>query len=139
MPEYHTEPFGSADPQPTKNVRATRISRGILDGIGKDIVATRKGEIARDHISLEKGEYVGRDVLSLCLRANMVAEERDKMSDDEILGQIGTLVSASSSIATRTDSLRCSPETRPRQQPSAGRRSTSPNAQKFRPASAKNA
>lgn len=57
------------------------------------IVQDRKRELERDHISLEKKDYDGKDVISLCLRANMLASERDKLTDAEVLGQIGTLVS----------------------------------------------
>lgn len=65
----------------------------MVDGISREIVDSRRAEIARENISLEKGEYEGKDVISLCLRANMSAVQRDKMSDKELEGQIGALVS----------------------------------------------
>lgn len=59
----------------------------------QEIIAARKREIEEQHISLEKGEYQGRDIITLCLRANMAASARDKMSEAEVRGQIAALVS----------------------------------------------
>lgn len=43
---------------------------------------------------LEKGTEIGKDLLSLCIKANMGSDLRpdQKMTDDEILGQITTFV-----------------------------------------------
>lgn len=73
---------------------AVKKSRSVVDRIGAQIVSNRKAEIARDHISLEKGEYDGKDVISLCLRANMLADQRDRLTDAEVMGQIGALMLA---------------------------------------------
>jgi len=98
------------------------------------IVRDRKAEIARDHISLDKNDYEGKDVISLCLRANMLASERDRMTDDEVLGQIGTLVSKSSYYPL---TARCLPVTRLPLRLSAGPRTTLSSARTFRPVSAR--
>lgn len=78
---------------PTSHL-AVRASRAVVDRIGAEIVASRKAEIARDHISLDKGDYDGRDVISLCLRANLLADQRDRLTDAEVMGQIGALMLA---------------------------------------------
>lgn len=114
-----------------------QVSRRQLDDIGRDIVRERKAEIERDHISLEKSEYEGKDVISLCLRANMLANERDRMSDDEVLGQIGTLVGharqwAHFHLFFLSDSYRCSLATRPRRPRSAGLRCASRSSPRSR-------
>ncbi|CAK9785135.1 cytochrome P450 [Cutaneotrichosporon oleaginosum] len=86
--------FPQALDLPTANHRRVAKSRAVLDGIARDIVQSRRAEIARDHISLDKGDYEGKDVISLCLRANMGASERDRMTEAEIEGQIGALMLA---------------------------------------------
>ncbi|GMK59767.1 hypothetical protein CspeluHIS016_0803730 [Cutaneotrichosporon spelunceum] len=86
--------FPQALDMPTANARRVAKSRAVLDSIAADIVNSRREEIAREHISLEKGEYDGKDVISLCLRANMSAGERDRMNESEIAGQIGALMLA---------------------------------------------
>lgn len=72
----------------------------------------RKAEIARDGINLEKGAYEGKDVISLCLRANMVADQRDRLTDKEMRGQIGALVSLFHGVLGVL-THRCSLATRP--------------------------
>lgn len=80
---------------PSIKGQATQLkSRATVDRIGREIITNRKAEIARDHISLEKENYEGRDVISLCLRANMLAAQRDRMSEEEVMGQIGSLMLA---------------------------------------------
>lgn len=99
---FTSQVFPAALDWPTKNKRAQLASRKIVDKIGNEIIRERKEEIKRDHISLEKGDYDGKDVISLCLRANMLANERDKISHDEVLGQIGALVSTQKSSCMLT-------------------------------------
>ncbi|BEJ09053.1 hypothetical protein CcaverHIS641_0511470 [Cutaneotrichosporon cavernicola] len=86
--------FPQALDMPTANAKRVAKSRAVLDGIARDIVNSRRAEIARDKISLDKDSYEGKDVISLCLRANMSASERDRMTEAEIEGQIGALMLA---------------------------------------------
>ncbi|EIW55291.1 cytochrome P450 [Trametes versicolor FP-101664 SS1] len=45
--------------------------------------------------ALQKGEYAaGKDIMSVLLKANMAVEEADRLPDEEIVGQINTLLFA---------------------------------------------
>lgn len=64
--------------------------------IGKEIVAARKKEFEREDVKLGKGAEVGKDTLSLLLKYNMAPDLKpsEKLTDEEVLGQIGSLVGA---------------------------------------------
>lgn len=59
------------------------------------LIEEKKRAVLAAHGSgLEKGTEIGKDLLSLCIKANMGSDLRpdQKMTDDEILGQITTFV-----------------------------------------------
>lgn len=86
-----------ADRLPTKRMRATWASRATTDRIGRRLIAEKKRAIAATHTTgLEKGDDIGKDLLSNCLRANMAADLKpeQRLSDDEVLAQITTFMLA---------------------------------------------
>jgi hypothetical protein len=58
-------------------------------------VARKKRQVEAEYEGLEKGTEVGRDVLSLMIRANMAPDllPNQRLSDQEVIDQITTLVS----------------------------------------------
>lgn len=75
---------------PTKATRKIKDSRTITDKLGHDIVAERKKALEA------AGDTDTRDMLSRLLRANMAPDLKpeQRMTDDEVMGQITTLMFA---------------------------------------------
>ncbi|TXT08897.1 hypothetical protein VHUM_03025 [Vanrija humicola] len=81
-------------PIPTAYTRMLDSTRIIQDRVGREIVAARKAELS--DVKVDKRADIGKDAISLLLKANMSPDLDDKqrLSDDEVLGQIGTLMVA---------------------------------------------
>ncbi|KAI0656926.1 cytochrome P450 [Cubamyces menziesii] len=51
--------------------------------------------IEKKRVALQKGDYAaGKDIMGVLLKANMAADESERLPDDEIVGQINTLLFA---------------------------------------------
>lgn len=81
---------------PSKLKTSMTRTRRLLHAAGGELVAARKKELEADHIEVKKRTQLGMDAVSLLVKANMAADLRDdhRLSDDEVLGQIGALMLA---------------------------------------------
>ncbi|KAI0359045.1 cytochrome P450 [Trametes cingulata] len=78
----------SANVQRLKDISDTMHARSLL------IFNEKKEALARgdDAVKHQIGE--GRDIMSILLRENMMASEEDKLPDDELIGQVSTMILA---------------------------------------------
>ncbi|RSH95125.1 hypothetical protein EHS25_000211 [Saitozyma podzolica] len=86
-----------ADLIPTKRMRTIWASQATTRRIGKRLIEEKKKAIRQQHAGgLEKGDDIGTDMLSLCIRANMAADLKpdQKLTDEEVLAQITTFMLA---------------------------------------------
>ncbi|BEI86734.1 hypothetical protein CcaverHIS002_0700800 [Cutaneotrichosporon cavernicola] len=82
---------------PTKSREATRRSRAITVRIGKELMDNKKKAVrALFAGEVEKGSDIGKDLLSLVIKANMASDLRpdQQLTDDEVLAQITTFMLA---------------------------------------------
>ncbi|TXT06016.1 hypothetical protein VHUM_03777 [Vanrija humicola] len=81
---------------PTKLNKSMASTRHVMDTVGKEIITARKKELEADQVKVEKRTQLGMDAVSLLVKANMAADLRDdhRLTDDEVLGQIGALLLA---------------------------------------------
>ncbi|KAI9513467.1 cytochrome P450, partial [Russula earlei] len=106
---------------PTDRSRAITNASKSLRSIGQRIVSQRKDEIlsaieSDDKSAVEKRNILGRDLLSILLRANMAKDipEDARMTDEEVLAQIPTFLLAghettSSAVVWAIYALGCHP------------------------------
>lgn len=71
-------------PWPIASLKKLRDAGKILDRIGKKLIAERKHDILRERLSgvEEKLDTVGKDLLTLLIRANL--QDPDGMSDSDV-------------------------------------------------------
>ncbi|KAL7423550.1 hypothetical protein Q5752_001130 [Cryptotrichosporon argae] len=82
---------------PTKSMRAIWAGQEVSRRIGKRLIDEKKRAVlAANAGELEKGTDIGKDLLSIVVRANMAADLRpdQKLTDDEMLAQITTFMFA---------------------------------------------
>ncbi|KAH9853051.1 cytochrome P450 [Lenzites betulinus] len=79
---------------PSTNIRRMKEVSYILYARSEVIFNEKKEALARgdDAVKHQVGE--GRDVMSILLKRNMLASDGDKLPDDELLGQVSTLILA---------------------------------------------
>lgn len=59
-----------------------------------DIYNEKKAAIAKGDEGVKQLFREGKDLMSILLRANMTAEDKDRLSDEELIGQMSTLTTA---------------------------------------------
>lgn len=82
----------------TKQRKTVINGAKTLNVYSREFVARKKREVmAEVSGKLEKGSIVGRDLLTLLIRANMAPDLREdqKLSDQEVVAQIITFVGSS--------------------------------------------
>ncbi|WOO81696.1 Cytochrome P450 monooxygenase FUM15 [Vanrija pseudolonga] len=81
---------------PSKFKTMVTYTRRLLHAAGRQLVAGRKKELEAENIQVRKRTQLGMDAVSLLVKANMASDLRDdhRLSDDEVLGQIGALLLA---------------------------------------------
>ncbi|KZV75654.1 cytochrome P450 [Peniophora sp. CONT] len=85
---------------PTARVRATRKANATIREIGMKLVDEKKAAVLAalgdDAHGLEKKDFVGNDLLSLLIRANMSSDmpEHARLTDEDILAQVPTVLVA---------------------------------------------
>ncbi|KAI0367643.1 cytochrome P450 [Pilatotrama ljubarskyi] len=73
---------------PSDNIRKLKEAVDVLHSTAVRIIEEKKAV-------LQKGEYAaGKDIMSVLLKANMSVGDSNKLSDEEIVGQINTLLFA---------------------------------------------
>lgn len=82
---------------PTERVKKAARSTKTTKRIGARILAEKKAAVRKAHAGgLEKGDEIGKDLMSILVRANMASDVRpeQRMTDDEVLAQITTFMLA---------------------------------------------
>lgn len=82
---------------PTESSRIIKECYDLCCGIGRDIVHRKRRQIQAEYSGdIEKKTDMGKDLLSILMKANMAPDLRpdQKMSDDEVLAQITTFMLA---------------------------------------------
>ncbi|KAJ2930969.1 hypothetical protein H1R20_g6127, partial [Candolleomyces eurysporus] len=89
------------DTVPWKNLHELRDIVDVMHGAACEIVEVKKREYYENKKKEEMGLDVdegkagkGKDIISVLIKANMEADERDKLDDAELTGQIATLTFA---------------------------------------------
>ncbi|KAF8659052.1 hypothetical protein AX16_001924 [Volvariella volvacea WC 439] len=77
---------------PWKNLHELRDIVGVMHNTSADIVQQKKKALAEGDDSLTQQVGQGKDIISILLRANSEAEDEDKLTDEEVLGQLSTLM-----------------------------------------------
>ncbi|KAL1742477.1 cytochrome P450 [Schizophyllum fasciatum] len=77
---------------PSRDVRIIRDGVDLMWRTSNEIYAQKKAALAAGDDAVAKQVGQGRDILSLLIRANMNTD--DPMSEDEVLGQMSTLIFA---------------------------------------------
>ncbi|KAI9636876.1 cytochrome P450 [Dioszegia hungarica] len=86
-----------ADRIPTKYQTIMNESRATTRRIGQKLMDDKKKAIkASFDEGLQKGDDIGKDLLSICIRANMASDlaPEQRLSDEEVLAQITTFLLA---------------------------------------------
>ncbi|KAL7411750.1 putative cytochrome P450 [Mrakia frigida] len=82
---------------PSKRAKVTKESLGILNRVASEMVAEKKAAVlALSDGKVEKGDLLGRDLLTLLVRANMASDlpPSQTLSDAELAAQITTFLLA---------------------------------------------
>ncbi|KAJ3527750.1 hypothetical protein NMY22_g9670 [Coprinellus aureogranulatus] len=80
---------------PWKNLHAIRDIVNVMHNTALGIVESKKRAIELgDDDSLAKQVGRGKDVMSILTKANMEADDADKLPDEEVVGQVNTLTFA---------------------------------------------
>ncbi|TRM68995.1 cytochrome P450 [Schizophyllum amplum] len=79
---------------PSKNVAAAQKIRQVAEDVASKLVTEKTS-------ALEEGKS-RRDVMSLLLKANATSEQRARMSDEELLAQMHTIIGAGHETTTNT-------------------------------------
>ncbi|ORY33012.1 putative cytochrome P450 [Naematelia encephala] len=85
------------DKIPTERVRTVSRSKAITERIGRKLLRDKKDAVRKAHADgLEKGDDIGKDLLSILVRANMASDLKpdQRLTDDEVLAQITTFMLA---------------------------------------------
>lgn len=94
----------SADKQPSKRNRQMDMSRASTQKVGRELVARKKAELRALQCggNVEKDTVVGKDILSLIVKANMAADlpANQRLSDEEIIDQVSTFILAGSETSS---------------------------------------
>ncbi|KAI0751622.1 cytochrome P450 [Daedaleopsis nitida] len=84
-------------PKPDERVRKVKEGQVIARRIGMQLIQERKkGILNESSYTIEKKDIVGRDILTLLMKANLATDVPDdqRLSDDEVFAQIGSLLAA---------------------------------------------
>ncbi|TFK81801.1 cytochrome P450 [Polyporus arcularius HHB13444] len=79
---------------PFKNLRRLMNISDTLQRRSQEIIDERKEALRKGDEALLAQVGEGKDLMSICLKANMAATNEEKMSDDELLSQMTTFILA---------------------------------------------
>lgn len=85
-----------ADRIPTKQMRTVWKSKAVISRVGRQLLDQKKNVVEEMTAGkLEKGDDIGKDLLSIIVRANMGSDVKtdQRLTDDEVMAQILTFVS----------------------------------------------
>ncbi|KAF8659050.1 hypothetical protein AX16_001922 [Volvariella volvacea WC 439] len=79
---------------PWKSLHALRDIIDTMHATSVEIVQQKKKALAEGDDAVMRQVGQGKDIISILLRANMEANDEDKLTDDEVLGQLSSLTFA---------------------------------------------
>ncbi|PIL34530.1 cytochrome P450 [Ganoderma sinense ZZ0214-1] len=79
---------------PSENMRRMLKIVDTMREHSQRIIDEKKAALEKGNDALEHAVGEGKDIMSICLKANMAAEEKEKMTDEEILAQTSTFILA---------------------------------------------
>ncbi|KAI0823100.1 cytochrome P450 [Trametes gibbosa] len=79
---------------PNANVQSMREISDILHARSVLIFNEKKAALERGDEAVKHQVGEGRDIMSILLRANMIASAEDQLPDDELIGQVSTMILA---------------------------------------------
>lgn len=95
---------GTTDTQPSKRNKLLDHSHATTQRVGRDLVARKKAELKalQGGGNIEKDTNVGKDLLSLIVKANMAADlpANQRLTDQEIIDQVSTFILAGSETSS---------------------------------------
>ncbi|KAI0073885.1 cytochrome P450 [Panus rudis PR-1116 ss-1] len=81
---------------PSKRLQKIKHIVDIMDKNTKDILQKKRDALAAGDEAVVQQVAQGKDIMSILLRANMEASDQERLSEEELLGQMSTLVFAAS-------------------------------------------
>ncbi|KAH9933151.1 cytochrome P450 [Epithele typhae] len=79
---------------PNKNINHMMHIRDTMYRRSKEIILEKKLALERGDQALAHEVGEGKDIMSICLKANMSAADHEKMDDEEIIAQMSTFIIA---------------------------------------------
>ncbi|TEB29745.1 cytochrome P450 [Coprinellus micaceus] len=79
------------DVVPWNNLHAIRDIVDVMHNTSVEIVESKKRAIKEGEESILRQVGKGKDIMSILIKANMEANEADRLPDDEVIGQVNTL------------------------------------------------
>lgn len=79
--------------------------------VGLQLIQEKRAAILQEKDELTSKSMAGSDILSVLVRANMATDlkESERMTDEEMMGQITTMLLAGESPASRCKGVRIDP------------------------------
>ncbi|KAI1786391.1 cytochrome P450 [Ganoderma leucocontextum] len=91
---------------PTKQVQKIVDISDVIVNRSREIIAEKRAVLLKGDVAMAHQVGEGKDLMSICLRANMAATEKEKLTDEELLAQMSTFILAgmdtSSNALSRT-------------------------------------
>ncbi|KAI1794332.1 cytochrome P450 [Ganoderma leucocontextum] len=94
-----------ADKLPHKGFQQLRRVVNTMYDRSLDIYNEKKAAVAKGDEGVKQLFREGKDLMSILLRANMAAEDTDRLSDEELIGQMSTLTTAAMDTTSNALSL----------------------------------
>ncbi|RDX41926.1 cytochrome P450 [Lentinus brumalis] len=82
------------DMVPSKKIQKIKTNSDIVHTKSKEIFLAKKSAIERGDQELLHTVGEGKDIMSVLLKANLLADQEDKLPDDELLAQMSTFMLA---------------------------------------------
>lgn len=79
---------------PIKTVQKLRYIADTMDRYSRDIFNSKKAAFAAGDEAVKTQVGEGKDIMSLLLRANMLASDEDRLPEEELIGQMSTFTFA---------------------------------------------
>ncbi|KAG5636862.1 hypothetical protein H0H81_006584 [Sphagnurus paluster] len=77
---------------PLKNVQKVKEMTDIMDKTSREIVDSKRQALAKGNEAVQQQVSQGKDVISILMKANLAASERDRLDDTEVLAQLTGLI-----------------------------------------------
>lgn len=79
---------------PSKRVHKLRDIVDVMNQTSVEIVEAKKKALEKDGSAFDTQDQEGKDIMSILMRANSQAAEGEKLSDEEVIGQVSTFAFA---------------------------------------------